>query len=101
MHSTFDFCPRPAQKDSNVPLKKIMGGRAYFAETFKGYNSFETESEAWLPTGTTYSPIGINLFELLRTKTINCRHGAAGGTLNIELVITSPQTTNQDNNTLL
>ena len=30
------------------------GGRAYSAEMFKDYNSFETESEAWVPAGPTY-----------------------------------------------
>ena len=24
MHSTFDFCPRPAKKEANVPLHKLI-----------------------------------------------------------------------------
>ena len=42
----------------------VAGDRAYFAEKFKDYNAFKTESEAWLPTDTTYRTAGNNLFEL-------------------------------------
>ena len=60
----------------------VAGGCAYFAETFKDYNLFETESEAWLPAGTNYCPVGNNSFELLRTKTIST---IAGQTLASEI----------------
>ena len=61
----------------------VAGDRAYFAEKFKDYNAFETESEAWLPTDTTYRTAGNNLFELLRTKIINRPHGWGDALLRI------------------
>ena len=43
----------------------VAGGCAYFAETSKDYNAFETESEAWLPTT---APLATNLFEYLESR---------------------------------
>ena len=59
----------------------MAGSRANFTETFKDYNSFEIESEAWLPTT---ALLATNSFETENEdhQTLACK---AGRTLFLEI----------------